>query len=635
MIVPLSGDEFFLAVSHNLDLSRHTVHVCKTMDSILQTWGESTRCSPVFALNNSARPDLESTTEITFCFIGPLYPGLVPLGIPAFLTFGIHNILLIASTPAEHLVLENYLHSDGNKIAWEKWRILNGIIVSVDYASAIKEISPNKCYDVGPISLPKGLISVTDEYRTLIASTQAKAMKYLPQISEEICTFDKYFRPTLELKAHRDVTKSQWLVNVNAALARFSTQTFSGISPILSRECHYWTHSLLGIGLATQGLVAIRRQAQEAASCANFSERIKALKNTPPNPIRLEDLKLADGFWQKHHLPNSFEQSGNSVSDMLPQIVCFSGRDGFRSTTHSLSVPLEVISASNTVGWTLRTVTHEISHGFLDLILAAILPDTNSEDGLNRLFNVCDKKPASNLYEQLQAYLCFSLCMLSAPFEINDTSKVIDVTNGDQLATHIQEQYQETSEVLTHIFDFLYFYQRDSKTYISSIWGSWDVIPNITDRIDDYLIRTLCAILVQHLSVSDAFEITIMQVQEHLIELRTHFPDGAYVGDAINRLTTKRTEFKNRLHHLQHLVRLSYSFLYSPDVASVMYRSMPEARSKKKSTIKSFKSDRLVENPLKFIYEHSGNSMITNIPDTKKSAWLFAELAFSNTNYGN
>lgn len=621
----LEGAEVVLVVSHSSPIAAPTVQVCASVDVALKSWTASTRCSPLYSLNGSVWPSLTGRNKVEICFLGPIYPALIPQGVQAFLSLGLYNVILVAATALEKKLLKTYLEKQVGTIPWEKWTLSKGVVnPNVEYSPfVLKKLISTE--EAGPIkTLPPELGSVADEYRTLIAATKAKGGRYLPQVATEIAVFDSGFRTTLESDKWQAVAKSQWLVNVNAALSRFSSQTFAGISPILGSECHYWTHSLLGIGMAAQGLLAIRRQVHAASGRANFRKRIEALKSSPPNPSALEKLKLADGFWQRHHLPDEIGAVSDS-SARLPLIVCFSGRDGFRSTTHTLSVPLEVISASNTVGWTLRTVTHELSHIFVDSILGTILPKLGSAASMNSLFTTFEKESPANLFEQLQAYTCYSLCLMCT----TPDSEALDVKNGDDLKDAIQKSYPEASEILTHIFDFMYFYQRDPKTYISAIWGSWDVIPNIMDRIDEYLIRTLCSVLVLHLSVADPFGNSIKQVLEHLKELRVRFPEGVFVGEAIKRLEKNSAEIKERLHHVEHLVRLSYAFIYSPIVAALMNRTAPESRSKKSTGSKVFDANRVVDNPLKFIYEHSGTPSMTNSPDVQKSAWMMAQLAFS------
>jgi hypothetical protein len=149
------------------------------------------------------------------------------------------------------------------------------------------------------------------------------------------------------------------------------------------------------------------------------------------------------------------------------------------------------------------------------------------------------------------------------------------------------------------------------------------------DRIDEYLVRTLSAVLVQHLSSNDPQLTAIKQVLELLRTLRKQFPKGAFVGEAITRLETRQADYRQRLLQVEHLVRISYAFFYSPKVAGLMSRVAPASRSTKGDVPRVFQKDRLVDNPLKFIYEQSRSTTMTNEPDFKKSAWMMAQLAFS------
>ncbi|SFQ70778.1 hypothetical protein SAMN05216567_12846 [Variovorax sp. OK605] len=622
MKVAIVGEDYVLSVARTDDLSGHTVKLFKSVDAALQNWGASTRSSPIFALNKSKFPDLRNL-NCSFCFIGPLYPGRLPPGLPAFLTFGIYNLLLLATNHEEEVRLNTFLVSLDKTVGWEGWKVSNGSIMLV--VPGPRQDTNDGPLDSGPIlGLPEGLESVAQEYRTLVAATRAKGQASLAGVDEEIATFDFGFRKTLENPKWRGVAKAQWLVNVNAALSRFSSQTFAGTSPILGTECHYWTHSLLGIGMAAQALLSIRRQVQGTAATADFRGRLLALKNKPPNSVRLERLAISDGFWQIHHLPDA---SARADGKRMPLIVCFSGRDGFKSTTHTLSVPLEVITAANTVGWTLRTVTHELSHVFVDGLISSILPAFDNSSELNRIMQlIAGNAEPANSYEQLQAYFCFALCLV-----VTEDDNDIELNGSDSLLSVIEDSYGEASEVLTHVFDFLYFYQRDPKTYISAIWGSWDVIPNINDRINEYITRTLCAILIEHLTIAQPFDSAIAQLLQELTSLRSHFPDGPYIGVAIDRLTKNKEFFKKRLQHLSHLVRISFSYFYSPEVAAQLARASRGTRSEPKL----FQPGSQIDNPLRFIYDHSGSSTLTNTPDGRRSAWIMAQLAFSEGNHAN
>ncbi len=625
MSVRLEGKELALTATHTHPGGGFVLKVYDSVDTALKNWGASTRCSPIYPFNHAVWPT--NAREVTVWFLGPHFPGSLPDGVPAYLSLGMYNVLLVASKKAEREKAQEYVDSL-KQTPWERWTMgSKGLVTDISYAPIIRR-SACASQDGGQIKLPQGLRSAAEEYRTLIAATIAKANAYRSDVSQDLRNFDEIFRKNLESTRSRPVTKSQWLVNVNAALSRFSSQAFAGISPITSTECHYWTHSLLGVGLGAQALIAIRNQALKAFAQADFRRRLHALESVAPNPVKLTKLRLGDGFWQSHHLTEKIDEREHH---QISPIVCFSGRDGFRSTTLTLSVPLEVLSSSNTLGWTLRTITHEISHLFVDAILNTLLPNIDDVAEAEHLLETLDKSKPNNLFEQLQQYLCFSIFKLAS----DEKAKSIQVHSGEELTRAVEDTYQEVSEVLTHIFDFLYFYGRNRAIYVPAIWGSWDVIPNIASRIDEYLMRTLCAVMTQNLSAPDPFEVTITQVLEEMENLSNVLQDANIVARAAEKLRNDRAHFRSALMQHTELVLLSYSFLYSPAIAQMMNRS--HVQSKKsgfdfKPNI--FERDVVVTNPLRFIFDQAARYTVRDTPDFRKSAWMMAQIAFTRLDDG-
>ena len=88
--------------------------------------------------------------------------------------------------------------------------------------------------------------------------------------------------------------------------------------------------------------------------------------------------------------------------------------------------------------------------------------------------------------EDLRVLLCFPLCTL----EGNELDE-------DHVGQRLRDEWAECNELLTHIFDFLYFYRGDAEAYVRCVWASWAVIPNIQHRLTDYITRCLCALHVR------------------------------------------------------------------------------------------------------------------------------------------
>jgi hypothetical protein len=233
--------------------------------------------------------------------------------------------------------------------------------------------------------------------------------------------------------------------------------------------------------------------------------------------------------------------------------------------------------------------------------------------------------PPTNMYEELQAYFCFALASMAR----DDVEERIFVRSSAHLVEVVQNTYQEVSEILTNIFDFMYFYQREPSVYIPAIWGSWDVIPNIMSRVDEYLVRTLTAVLIDNLQAEDPYKATMEVVQGELEKLLKKFPDTNIIERALSTLTNERQRFREEMMKVIYLAALSNAFLYAPAVASIMNRGFAQAGKGQEHKANVFEPGHVVGNALKFMFDQS-QSALTNEPDFKKSAWMMAQLAFAH-----
>src|SRR5262249_33177458 len=138
----------------------------------------------------------------------------------------------------------------------------------------------------------------------------------------------------------------------------------------------------------------------------------------------------------------------------IPLVTCFSGRDGFRSTRLSLSAPLEVITGCNTAEWTLLTVTHEISHTIVEGVLSALLRPENPET----LAPIIQGKSSGSLFERVVEMLAW------AHWAFEEKSE--GTLSLDKFSSLVLAHAGEVNEILTHVFDFLYFYQGNANSYI-------------------------------------------------------------------------------------------------------------------------------------------------------------------------
>lgn len=603
-----------------------TVEVVDDIRAALKNWGAATRSSPIFAVDESAVPPLEGKRETHLCFLGPIRPEELPDEVQRFLSFGLYNAVLFAQSSKERDALAKFIASKA-RLPWELWTLRGAKVIGIKCSPAFNADAPR--VNVKALNLPGKLRSATDEYQTLVAVTKSRSQFYIPEVAKELTVFEEDFEGQLSTLDLHLIRKLQLLVNVNAALSRFSSQTFAGTSPILATECHFWTHSLLGIGMASKALLNIRRQVERSAIEAAFIERIQALKSLAATPVKLGNLKATDEWWITAQLPPP-PAGHKSASARIPLVVYYSGRDGFKSTTFTLSAPLEVLHGANTYAWSLQTTTHELSHIFVERIVSTVLEDDiESAIWLRKASEVHNgQRVPSNLFERVQELFIESCVRLEWEDKGPEAGSEIEI-EGSELPGIVARHYQGISELLAHLFDYIYFYDQNRKSYIRSIWSSWDVIPNIKSRVEGYVIRSLFALHFGNLSVKDGIAITFNQLRDELASLKADIKDDQYIGHALELLRTKEAGFKKKLNERTQLVKFAKTALFSADAVKAFATKPPASkRGRQRSEAtkqRAFEKNRAVQNPLAFIAGASKHEE----PNAASSLWLLTQLALA------
>jgi hypothetical protein len=389
----------------------------------------------------------------------------------------------------------------------------------------------------------------------------------------------------------------------------------------------------LGVGLAAQALVNIRRFTEKAVGDVDWIDLLDELNTTPLpvnwKPIFMRTAADASSWTDAELLMESalskkqkkVEADPNTTKVRLPLIVCFSGRDGFRSTSFSLSAPLEVISAGNTFGWTPMTLSHEISHVWINGILSTIFPDPSSSVDMNRMANIVQGNGIETVLDDLKLAFYFLYTML----EREKNEEPITSTASDKPWLELVETHSlQVNETLTHILDYQFFYNQEEARYVKSIWSSWDVIPNIKERLQSYIIRSACALLSERISHADAIETTLSRLETLLIELKSEMFQANYLDDALAILTKDRMQLQRMMQTREQLVRIAKVFFTNRPINASLNREYQETGGVY-ANLSSLKFDnQQIWNPIRFV----GNHCTDRRGDRAKSLWLMSKIAF-------
>lgn len=589
------------------------------------------RISPIFPLNQSKIPKLDDFQKSYLVFFGPIYPGKIDIdGNPElYITLGTFNIVAWCSSQKKYRSTLKFIKQ--NSLPYEVWELRG-----VELTNCIEQyhFMPPDSFKVPDdiITTAKDISVSAREYMLLIQKGLRLSQKYDEHATKYLLDFDKAFKSLLKRPYYSSSqTKLTTLVLANAALSRFINQTYTGTSYIQRNECHYSPHSLLGIGTATTSLRSLYSHISNRLIKEEFIERIRATEKI--SLPRHDDLPIfsrssSDAFFLQDILynvevENAVEKLNPEIS--IPAICCFSGKDGFRSTPVSLSAPLESISNSNLYSWSLVTLTHEITHIYIGAVLGLFIKDlnSNSEYWAQLLIDHKNNKP-KNYFELGIQCLLFGYqriyhaehkkAMKPSPDGGPSTSSI-----AQELPEYIKKCNPEVNEILTHIFDYLYFYKRNSDRYIYSLWASWSTVPDIETRIPSYIIRTLTALYSWDMG---PIELTVEKFKKQLrtlLDKKLLSPQARHiVSFAIAEIDKDIDYYCAALTDRVPLAKFSRAFLFSERLAMKLSGSQ-------NSNLKPLQyGTEAPTNPLDFLETNSKDWQF----NMGKSIWMLQNIAF-------
>lgn len=645
----LASQPHFLSLAFDRSRASSRVSLHATLVEVISAWSDGTRVSPLWRVKELPAEWPSGQTipaSASILFLGPVNPFQVFDALQAstsalarldsvWLTFGLFNVVVVF-TDTEALA-ETCTWADTNSIRWEAWRLEDFHIVKEtfspyretvnEWAAMLAAIAKERVADE--------LTAATSEFLAMAASALSRAQEalpsYLPVLKINIESILSYIRDRDDDDFNRTYETQGKIINVNAALSRFSSQAFSGISPIRCTESHFWTHSLLGTGYANLALIKIVQFIVSHLSTARIPQRFAALSRDktklPTFLVDSADSRDKDQLFEDHLSKIELTKQEDAAPLVVP-ISYFSGRDGFKSHLQTISAPLAVLSGCNTIQWTLLTLTHELSHIIVKGILNRLLPDIRSPAEISTSFDLCygNVRPTSWL-ETIQVAFLSTLVM-----ELGETltpGKQEISANPTEFRRRIEKFRGEAEEIMVHVFDFLYFFGQNEKKYVQSIWLSWSVIPNLSERIPEYVMRTLCALLVTHLRRDNPEKNAFESAKRLLTELADENDTNPHLRAAVKYLNDSQEQsiiFK--LLARKTLVKIVVAFCYSERVASQL-RGEAYIEGGHESTggypdKAGLFGETTIQNPLHFVASYTKGAALSE----RTSFWMLYSIAF-------
>jgi hypothetical protein len=574
-----------------------------------------------------------------FLFLGPVNPTTLDECLSAlsgrfsraWLAFGLYNAVIYSVSADEAGKIAAWAARSG--IRCERWSLNRNLIRSTKpcHGHNARPQALLDCLANFGFSSPVELRDAAEEYCALLATAGCRSAEVASDLCAELEQANKIIlqsakRLATEKGDGRGLAAIALLVDANAALSRYTSQMYSGTSPIFETECHFWTHSLLGTGVANLALLRIRRFVTSTLGEARIPEQLSLMREViDPDIIRnvLEDGPIWNGPWL-HKLPDILNRKPllPTIAPLAPLITYLSGRDGYHTTQSSLSAPLNVLSSCSSLRWSLLTITHEMSHRVIDGALGYILPNPLSQEELSTAAALLNNAPPRNLLECLEFKILNTMAELNAVLRLVEVSDTVTERNIVDLTGTRRE---EIEELMVHVFDFIYFYGSDPALYVPAIWRSWDAIPSLHRRLPNYVLRTLCAVLSKFWNSNRPTQNTVAAVMAGMEQVARRDKDNAYIRHSLEYLKDEKEALQKQLWSMRSLVGIVRTFFQSPAVLQKV-----RGQSAKADAFRGFLFDgSRIENPLRFLEDHTS----TKTSDLK-SFWMLTRLAFDTVDPG-
>ncbi len=385
-------------------------------DDLFSDWTANTRLSPVFSIartcGNSPNA-FQFLGKWTLFFVGPIHPTSVPAlahdDVRVWLTLGLFNVLIATQSDLRASEIKKWAKK--NCIELEKWSLLDGEVKRVECVNGIAKGPEDTNWKSVLTALWERPVSgelreAIQEYCPLMAATISRSRRVTPNITNDLVGLNDGVSAFLveALKSAKEGKHIQCLghlLTINAALSRFSSQTFAGTSPITTTECHFWLHSMLGVGVASLAFRNVCAFVDQQLGNARIGERFAALKDVTANFDLLLDFPPDCDYLDSVTISES--------DKVVPILAYFSARDGYRSTEWAVSAPLAAVSACNSRRWSLLTVTHEFSHVAVRSILAELYPDFMQPTKMNECIDLLSEVSPKTVFMQIRKLMIISI----------------------------------------------------------------------------------------------------------------------------------------------------------------------------------------------------------------------------------
>lgn len=570
--------DYFLVTERESIGSQKLLFIDRQLPNQMDKWEVRTKIASCFRIldDDLHVGDINLSGKSYAFFVGPVAIDKLSKSIlkdvSMWLTYGAYNLIVFTQDESKSIILGDYLESLA--IRYEKWDISGNEII--DYRMFCHELAERVVLSKKLFATYEGdavMLPVVREYYTQILTTCERLRFIDASVYNRMLRFHQSVEEyVLEKVPGTDDSYQNfnYLTAINACLTRYNSQMVSGFSPILEQETHAWSHSLLGMGMASHAINNIGDFFYDKVGNQHIAERFAQLLTKPyPYKKTLTRSSAKESVFRDEHIAHEILPAGIA---QMPLLIFFSSRDGFRNQHNTLSIPLISLYGCNTPGWSLKTISHEASHLLVDSVLDYLFTGVQDDGWLQNLSEYSRPLYEPKTYEEaILQYFGAGLIALSIEEGNN--------YNGLRFKKAFESHRDEMKEIMTHAFDFLYFYHSNVKEYIEEIWATWGELPRISASIPGYIMRSLCIIVLRDWEVEDIETKAIEVLREQLEALNKKAKPvfkNKYLQDAIDYIDAHKDDKDGRLGLVSLLVRRKFlikfvrGFLFSEDIHSVI-----------------------------------------------------------------
>lgn len=583
-------------------------------------------------------PDFSKHSFLRFYFfqspmkvLGQLKKLGVKDNVQIFFGYGISSILIVSDSKQkiDTLIQEvSEVH-----ISYEEWEIRDNKLQEpvIDPATRVQE-SSIKFNDFSPLPdsdknifeelflslnlfatkvavIPKPNLFKIEKINREVNSLIDKVVKYQKLIDSELDSIKdiekieslnpqelEELKTRIEKNIKHNYHKNQYIdraIQLISIISYVSTQTFSGVIPVLSRRSLIRRHSLGGIGSCVLALNRITDFIEQIFHDYNFSEKItKDFKK--PNTF-LQDIENPHKYsikkWKHSNIDEINWPKVNGTN--LFKLPYFSARLGFRESEYAISAAIQSITSGSDREWSIMTITHELMHSqvrqLLNLILAGDLSELDDKD--KEEFYDTFKRISTDGFEDEDSlldsirYILLTHCCLADKYgSLTVTKRVMVAGNLNysipadykSMFKLLMYNFRSINEIFVHVFDLNYIYRGQIDFYLKSIWHSWSSLPHIDADIRQYVLRCLIVISTK-VTANDPFkrfEESVSILKNSLVKLHAEIkkPLIGRIIIMLNNIEEFEKDYYGGFYSYLVLVDMINSVFISDKISAKLYK---------------------------------------------------------------